>query len=66
MLAENGRKNPKDWAQFVWAILASQGQRMLKDGKALETEAEHLAHLAEMAEEFAAKQLPILRALRVA
>jgi hypothetical protein len=38
---------------------------MLKDGKALETEAEHLTHLTEMAEEFAAKQLPILRALKV-
>jgi hypothetical protein len=63
---EQGKKDPKDWAQFVWSILASQGQRMLKDGKALETEAEHLAHLTEMAEEFSAKQLPILKALKVA
>jgi hypothetical protein len=28
--------------------------------------AEHLSHLTEMAEDFAAKQLPILRALKVA
>lgn len=63
---DKGKKDPKDWAQFVWGILAAQGQRMLKDGKALETEAEQLAHLTEMAEDFAAKQLPILKALKVA
>lgn len=63
---EQGTKDPKDWAQFASEILASQGQRILKDGKALETKAEHLVYLTEMAEEFAAKQLPILRALKVA
>ena len=32
----------------------------------LETADEHLAHLTEMAEEFVAKQLPMLKALKVA
>ena len=63
---ENGRKDPVDWAKFVWDILAAQGQRMLKDGKALETADEHLANLTEMAEGFASKQLPILKALKIA
>lgn len=39
---------------------------MLKDGKALETAGEHLAHLTEKAESFASKQLPILKALKIA
>jgi hypothetical protein len=39
---------------------------MLKDGNAPETEAAHITHLTEMAEEFVAKKLPILRALKVA
>lgn len=63
---ENGRKDPVDWAEFVWDILAAQGQRILNDGKALETSDEHLAHLTVMAEEFAVMQLPILKALKVA
>ena len=66
LASENGRKDPADWAKFVWDILAAQGQRMLKDGKALETADEHLAHLTEMAEGFASKQLPILKALNIA
>lgn len=63
---EQGQKDPADWAKFVWDILAVQGQRMLKDGKALETADEHLVHLTEIAESFASKQLPILKALKIA
>ena len=28
-----GKKQPADWAAFAWNILASQGQRIIKDGK---------------------------------
>lgn len=63
---EHGKKDTKDWAQFVWAILAPQGQRMFKDEVVLETEADNVARLTEMADEFAVKQLPILKALKVA
>lgn len=63
---ENGRKDPADWAKFVWDILAAQGQRVIKDGKALDTAEENISQLTEQAMEFAAKQLPILKALKVA
>ena len=61
-----GHKQQADWAQFAWGLLAAQGQRILKEGKALETPEENLAELAQQAQEFAEKQLPLLKALQVA
>ena len=61
-----GHKQPEDWAKFVWGVLAMQGQRLVKEGKALETEAENVAELTAQAQEFASKQLPILKALQIA
>jgi hypothetical protein len=60
-----GKKQPVDWAQLVWQILAAQGQRLLKDGKTLETAEDNLAELTLQATSFATKQLPILKALQV-
>lgn len=61
-----GKKQPTEWAQAVWQLLAMQGQRLLKDGKAIETEAENLAELIAQANAFAEKQLPILKMLGIA
>lgn len=60
-----GRKQPADWASFAWNVLAGQGQRILKDGKALETPAENIAELTAQAQAFADKQLPGLKAMGV-
>jgi SAM-dependent methyltransferase len=62
---KEGHKQPADWARYAWGILAMQDQRLLKDGKALETAEENLADLTAQAEVFAAKQLPILKALQI-
>lgn len=61
-----GRKQPAEWAQFAWQILAAQGQNLIKEGKALPTPEENLAELTAQARTFAEKQLPILRALQIA
>ncbi len=61
-----GRKQPAEWAMFVWQVLASQAQRILKDGKPLATDDENIAELIAQAETFAEKQLPILQALQIA
>lgn len=61
-----GLRTPSEWATHCWEVLAAQGQRLMKDGKAMETPAENIAELTEQAEAFAAKQLPALRALGVA
>lgn len=60
-----GKKTPPEWAQHAWQILAAQGQKLLKEGKALETAEDNLAELLRHAEAFAEKQLPLLRALQV-
>lgn len=61
-----GRKQPAEWAQFVWQTLAGQGQRIVKEGKALESAQDNVAELTRQANEFAEKRLPILRALEIA
>lgn len=61
-----GRKQPPDWARFAWELLAAQGQKMLKEGKALETAEENLTELNLLAKEFSERHLPLLRALQIA
>lgn len=61
----NGHKKPADWAQHVWTILASQGQKLVKEGKTLATADENIAELTEQAQTFHDKQLPIMKALQI-
>ncbi len=60
-----GRRQPTEWAAVVWAILDAQGQKILKEGKALETPEENLAELTDQAAAFAKDELPLLRALHI-
>jgi len=52
-------------ADHAWKVLQSQGQKVLKDGVALQAEAENIAELTAQAQRFLEKKLPLLRALRV-
>ncbi|MES2609839.1 MAG: methyltransferase regulatory domain-containing protein [Pseudomonadota bacterium] len=61
-----GKRQPPDWAEFAWAVVKSQGRRLIKDGKAIVTEEENYAELVDQANTFAKKRLPILKALMVA
>jgi len=61
-----GKSDPRKWVERAWAILSKQGQRLVKDGKALEGADENLAQLTEQANTFAEKRLPILKNLRIA
>lgn len=60
-----GRKQPAEWAGAAWEILSNQGQRIIKDGKTLETPEDNIAELTAQATVFADKQLPILKALGI-
>jgi SAM-dependent methyltransferase len=60
-----GKKAPQDWAEVAWQILSDQGQRIMKDGKAIESSDENVIELENQAKQFALSQLPILRALQV-
>ncbi|MCX5864967.1 MAG: class I SAM-dependent methyltransferase [Deltaproteobacteria bacterium] len=61
-----GKKKPADWAEMVWQILSAQGQKIVKEGKTLETAEENLVELSGQAAAFAEKQLPVLKALQIA
>ncbi len=61
-----GKKQPAEWAQMVWQLLAAQNQAILKDGQPLATADENLAELTKQAHVFAEKMLPILKALQIA
>jgi hypothetical protein len=61
----SGKTQPQDWAQMCWQMLSAQGQRVLKDGKALESAADNLAEVTRLATVFAEKKLPILKALQI-
>ena len=60
-----GKKTPEDLGRFAWQILASQGQKILKDGVVLNSDEENLAEITEQAEVFHKKHLPIFRALQI-
>ena len=47
-------------------MLASQAQRVVKEGKPLLNAEENLQELTALAREFAEKRLPILRAAEIA
>jgi len=61
-----GKSQPADWAAFAWSVLVAQGQKILKEGKPLETAEENLAVLTVEATSFAEKKLPVLKALGIA
>jgi len=60
-----GMRTPAEWVNHCWGLLSVQGQRISKDGKALETPEENIAELTTQAHAFRDKQLPALRALGV-
>lgn len=62
---KKGKKTPGEWAESTWSVLALQNQRLIQNGKTLESVEENLTELRRQAEEFAIKKLPILEALRV-
>lgn len=61
-----GAAQPTAWAQQAWNVLQGQGERVLKDGKILETAEENLAELTARAQHFSKTRLPVLKTLRVA
>jgi SAM-dependent methyltransferase len=60
------KKTSQELAQFVWDILSSQGQKLIKEGQTIELPEDNLAQLNEHSRLFLDKQLPILKALQIA
>jgi SAM-dependent methyltransferase len=63
---QQGQQTVEDMARFAWDILAPQGQRLIKDGKTLDSPEDNLTELTNVARDFADKRLPMLQVLKVA
>ena len=61
-----GVKDPVELAKRVWQIVSSQGQKLIKERKTLETPEENITELTAQAKTFIEKRLPILKALQIA
>lgn len=60
-----GKKSPAELADHAWQILAMQGQKIVSEGKAIESPEDNLAELNRQATVFAEKTLPVIRALKI-
>ncbi|RIQ67905.1 methyltransferase domain-containing protein [Bordetella avium] len=65
ILARETSSHPEDWVQATWSILKQNGQRLLKEGEALETEDDNIEHLRSIAQHFERNRLPLLRAMGI-
>jgi len=62
---QQGHKAVHEWAAFTWNVLKMQGQRIVKEGKTLETDEDNLAEITAQAAAFQKNRLPLLKALQV-
>lgn len=60
-----GKKEPAQWADYAWSAIQAQGQRLIKDGQPIESDADNLAFMTDQANEFATKKLPVFKALQI-
>ena len=63
--SSNGKKSTDEWAKDVWESMSVLGQRLLKDGKPIESAEGNLSELKAQAEKFVASKLTILQTLQV-
>lgn len=61
-----GKQQPADWAALAWQYISGSGQKIMKEGRVIESGEDSLTELTVQARTFAEKQLPILKALRIA
>ncbi len=62
---KNGDKTPDKLAESAWKIIFRQGQRLIRNGKIIESPEENLAHMKTLTETFLTKQLPLFKALLI-
>ena len=60
---QSGMNKPMDLAEFAWAIISSQNESLLKNGKKISNPKDSINFLTNEAKDFDKKQLPVLKAL---
>jgi SAM-dependent methyltransferase len=61
-----GARSADELAAFVWRCLSSQNERLVKEGKTIETDADNLEILRKQADIFLGQLLQVLKALAIA
>lgn len=62
---ENNARTDEELARYAWQRLSARNQRLVQDGKPLETEEENLAELKKRAGDFLNKTRPVFAALGI-
>ena len=62
---EHDRKSPHEQVDFARSLLSAEGQRVTKDGKPIDP-SDEIKELTNMASDFTANRLPLLKALEIA
>lgn len=60
-----GHQKPEDLAKFTWEILSIRRQKLIINGKELQTQEEHLDKLNKDAEKFVNSDLEVFKALKI-
>ena len=63
---QHGLTAPEDWARFAHDVLLGLGQRLVKEGRALDKPEEMLAEMVNQVRVFSERDLPMLKAMRIA
>jgi hypothetical protein len=61
----SGRKTTDEWADYIWAVFAPLGHKLIKDGATLATAEENLVELKRLAKLFNEKYIPLHKALGI-
>lgn len=62
---QQGMTTPEQWAGYVWDVLAEQNQRIVKDGKPIDSPEDNRAELLAQAREFQDKRLDLIQTLGI-
>ena len=65
LLFKQDIKNADGLARETWKFIEAQGQRLVKEGKALNSAEENIAELESLAQTFLDERVPILKALQI-
>jgi len=61
-----GRKQPKEWAQYALDVIIPRGERIIKDGKTLDTPEENKVELEAQAQAASVNVIPLMKMLQIA
>ena len=62
---EENLSKPEELTKFVWEKLKLQGEKIVSDGKVMQSDEDNMKYLIDLAEKFLSSKLPELNRLEV-